>query len=886
MRNVFWIAIAAVFFCADVSASEEAFYCAHTITTEVAAAEESASDTKRWFAPSRLVDVHHLKLDVTPDFRERTVAGTATLTFSPIALPVRSVRLDHQNLNVHAVTSSHPISEYDVTDEAIVVTYKADLSPSDTVLVAITYDAEPKKGLYFRTRELGFPIGDEHIWTQGETHESRHWYPSVDYPNERFTSEIICRVPSDMIVLSNGTELSTTVDDKSGLRSSRWMQSEAHPSYLVALVAGRFKKVSSKYKDIPLGLYVQPSEIDQAMNTFDGMEDMMSFFEEEIGVPYPWDQYNQVTILDFYWGGMENTGLVTLSSGTLHRKELTEEIRSSRGLVAHELAHQWFGDYVTCKDWSHIWLNEGFASYYESMHNGHVNGNDHFLYAMLRRVQNIAGNKSRKPMVQRDYSDPDKMFDFRAYSKGSWILHMLRSQLGDDLYRNCIRTYLERHALGSVVTEDLNRIIEELSGRSFDAFFDQWVYHARQPELKVSYSWDAEQMLAKVSVQQTQKRDADVLLFSFPTKIRFRGEGWSVDHAIVVSEASHDFYLKLDEKPTTVRFDPDLTVLAKVDFKKPRSMLYELMADSTDVLSRLIATKALGSEKDKKTIGKLKEALNGDQFYGVRRRASEALAKIGTPEALLALTASADQSNARVREQVVRDIGKFYHPVARRASKQIIETESNPTILRWAYRSLAKYHGEDGRQAISEGLKSTSYRDYQAYYAQEAIQVIDDPSLTSDLVKFVSRRDRKVPGTWFGNTLETIGRLNRNEKKKDGIRDLLVGYANDPNERIQRGAIRALGFLEDTRAISIVASFTGGGADKNSVQKAADGTLKKLRGLKKVSIELKDLTSEVMKLKEQNESLEEDVKDLKKQFEAKEKVDAVPEKSDSQESDD
>jgi aminopeptidase N len=782
MWNLFWMATAAVLFCDDVGASEAEFYCAHTITTEVAAAEESASDAKRWFAPSRLVDVHHLKLDVTPDFRERTVSGTATLTFSPIALPVRSVRLDHQNLNVHAVTSSHPISEYDVTDEAIVVTYRADLSPSDTITVAVTYDAEPKKGLYFRTRELGYPIGDEHIWTQGETHESRHWYPSVDYPNERFTSEIICKVPKDMIVLSNGTELSTTVDDKSGLRSSRWMQSKSHPSYLVALVAGKFKKVSSRYKDIPLGLYVQPSEIDQAMNTFEGMEAMMAFFEEEIGIPYPWDQYNQVTIQDFYWGGMENTGLTTLNVGTLYKKELTEQIRSSRGLLAHELAHQWFGDYITCKDWSHIWLNEGFASYYDSMHEGHVYGNDHFLYSMLRRAQSIVGNKSRKPMVQRDYTDPDRMFDFRAYSKGSWILHMLRSQLGDDLYRKCTRTYLERHALGSVVTEDLNRIIEELSGRSFDAFFDQWVYHARQPELEVSYSWDAEQTLAKVSVQQTQKRDADVLLFSFSTKIRFKGDGWSIDHPIEVSEASHDFYVKLDEKPTTVRFDPDLTVLAKVDFKKPRPMQYELMADSTDVLSRLVATKELGSESDKKTIGKLKDALNGDVFYGVRKRASEALAKIGTLEALRALTASEQQPDARVREQVARDIGKFYHAEARRASKQIVETESNPAVQRWAFRSLAKYHGQDGKQAIADALKSQTYRDYRAYYAQEAVQVIDDPALTSDLVKFVSRRDRRIPGVWVSNTLETIGRLNRNEKKKDGIRDLLVGYANDPNE--------------------------------------------------------------------------------------------------------
>lgn len=864
---------------AQTFAFEEAYYCAQTTAVEMA--DEEKPLLPRRFAPSRLVDILHLKLNVTPDFRARTVSGTATIMFKPIAFPLKTLHLDQVDLNIHEVTSSHTIEGYGTTSGALNITFVDEIDAGEMVSVDVRYDAEPEQGLYFRTPELGYKAGDEHVWTQGESHEARHWYPSFDYPNERFTSEVICHVPKPMTVLSNGTELSNSVNEATGLRTSHWKQSQPHVNYLLALVAGPLKKVSGQYKEIPLGLYVQPSEFPEARNTFEGLEEMMGFYEKEIGVAYPWDQYNQVTVFDPHFGGMENTTLTTLHSGTLHRKDLTEELKSSRGLIAHELAHQWFGDYVTCKDWSHIWLNEGFASYYDTLHEGFVHGHDHFQYRMLLRAQGILGRKGRKPMVDKTYKDADNVFDFRAYSKGSWILHMLRSQLGEDLYRECIKTYLERNALKSVVTEDLNRVIEEITGRSFDPFFDQWVYHARHPELKVSYRWDEATKLARVGVAQTQEVDEDVVLFSFPTQVRFSGDGWSLDHDILVSEKSHYFYVALKDKPSVVLFDPELTVLAKVDFKKPKQMLYKQLKDSSNVIARLRAAKKLGGQKDKKTIAALKSALNEDPFYGVRRRASEALAKIRTIRALEALVTSVKQPDARVRSRVVKDIEKFYHPDARKASQKILASEGNPMILRSALRSIAKYHGKDAKQAIASSLRSDSYRDYLAYYAQEAIPVIDDPSLTGEVMKFLERRDQKIPHDWYGNTLETLGRLNRNEDNKDRVRIYLAKKTNHPNDRVQRGAIRGLMHLGDPKAIPIVASFSGGGDDKTRVQKAADVAVKKLRGEKKVSVELKDLTGEVMNLKEKNEELNTALEDLKKQIEAKEAAEGTDESPES-----
>ncbi len=219
-------------------------------------------------------------------------------------------------------------------------------------------------------------------------------------------------------------------------------------------------------------------------------------------------------------GGMENTSLTTLTVNTLFTKA-SENLRSSRSLDAHELAHQWFGDLVTCRDWSHLWLNEGFATYYSLLYDKHLLGEDFFKHGLYRNARGIFGNaKDTIPIVYRGYSNPMEQFSFRAYPKGGWVLHMLRSQLGDDLYRKCVRTYLERHRFGTVVTQDLVEIFEELSGRSLSQFFDQWVYLSGYPELRVKYSWDELAGQVKLNVTQVQMTSEKRPLFRFPLPVK------------------------------------------------------------------------------------------------------------------------------------------------------------------------------------------------------------------------------------------------------------------------------------------------------------------------------------------------------------------------------
>ncbi len=575
-------------------------YCQQGWQAQRAAIAETSGRTSK-YAPDRQVDVRHIRLDVTPDFQRRTVGGTTRIEFTPISRPLTELRLDAVEMNVSAVRGSAPIASYANSGEDLTIVFAEPIAVGESAWIEVDHDAQPTQGFYFRTPDMGYPDTDTHVWTQGQTHEARHWFPCFDYPNERSSSEVICHVPREMTVLSNGEKIAESFDEESQLKTVHWLQEKPHANYLICLVAGSLEKLEDQHRDIPLAFYTQPTLAEHAANSFADTADIMAFYEDEIGVPFPWNKYYQVTIRDFTAGGMENTTLTTLTHRTVFAKD-TENIRTTRSLDAHEMAHQWFGDYVTCKDWSHLWLNEGFATYYSMLHEGHQFGRDALLYSLYRSAVGGVlpqGEKDKRPIVYSGYKDPGEQFDYRNYPKGAWVLHMLRSQLGEELYRECIRTYLERHALSSVVTEELNAVIEEVTGLSFDPFFDQWVYHARHPDLKITYRWQAADKLARVTVDQTQTVDEDVRLFRFPTKLRFHlADGQVIDRDIEISDRQHEFFVSLPTAPKIVRFDPEYTLLARVDFAKPDAMLLAQVENSEDMIGRLEGIEGLSQTED------------------------------------------------------------------------------------------------------------------------------------------------------------------------------------------------------------------------------------------------------------------------------------------------
>lgn len=873
-RTTFVLVAASVYLTTSSASASEDYhvcrYCAGHDCDAVAGASMNGAEKLRKYAPPRYVDILHLKLDVTPDFQRRTVSGTATIEFTPLGKPLSELRLDAVHLDIRDLRSSAPVADYTSTTEDLTITFVEPIEVGQRAAVEIDYFAEPRQGLYFRTPEQGYPAEDTHVYTQGEPEQASHWFPCHDYPNERSSSEVVCHVPPEMTVLSNGVLVSETVDVRSGKKIVHWRQEKPHVAYLITLAAGHFVELEDKADGVPLAFYAQPTIRDHAANSFRDTADIMKFFNKEIGLPYPWDKYYQVTVRDFRAGGMENTSMTTLGHRTVPSSE-TESIRASRvrTLDSHELAHQWFGNYVTCKDWSHLWLNEGFATFYSYLYEGHRFGRDALLYKMYRDAKGrvLTRGDDRRPIVFNQYKKPFDQFDYRAYPKGSWVLHMLRSQLGEELYRNCIRTYLERHALTSVTSPDLSKVIEDISGRSFDRFFDQWVYHARHPSLKVKYKWHADRKLAHVSVEQTHKTDDDVLLFEFPTSLRFVVDGQAVDHAIVVDKAEQDYYVPLAAEPKVVRFDPDYSVLADVEFKKPDKMLMAQLENGGDVIGRVLALHQLAERKTSAAVEAIGRRLASDSFFGVRVEAAKALRKIGRADALKQLEHALTNDEARVRMQVVESIGEFRRSRAKELLVQVVRQERNPAIGAAAIRALGGYRDADAKQVVAEMLRSNSFRNELAEAAIDALGRMEDPSQRVALMNALNERSDDLTSRGLGEGLKTLAKISRGLNTEDPgrpeVERFLRGYVESPKWPIRLAAIESLGVLGDTRSVGLLESLkrdTSGDRTASTAEEA----LKKLRSkASAVPSELAELRKKVDSLEAESEKQRQEIDELK-----------------------
>lgn len=848
---------------ASVAAAESLHHCEHCAKHLLPPVTQLVPGRK--YARDRRVDIQHLRLDVTPNFAARTVTGRMAMDFTPVGLPLEKFELDAVDLRItEVVLEGAELADWQTGVDKLTLLLAKPATPGTALKVKIAWSVAPERGLYFRTPEMGYAPGDTQLWTQGEADLHRFWFPCYDYPNERFSSEVVCEVPEGMEVISNGVLIAK--EPAGGRVRWHWRQDKPHVNYLVALAAGHFHKLEERAGKLPLALFVPPSLKDTAAAAFADTRAIIGFYEREIGLPFPWDKYHQVYCLDFLAGGMENTSCTFNAAGMLFDRS-SETLRTLHRLDAHETAHQWFGDLVTCRDWSHLWLNEGFASYYTVLYEGEKNGGDAMKFSLWREAEAVFRAKDTRPTVWRDYGDPMQQFDTRVYPKGAWILHMLRSQLGAELYRKGILLYLERHRNGIVGTDDLHDALEEVSGLSLDAFFDQWLYHGGWPELDVAYAWDGGTKLAKLTVKQTQKVTDQVRLFQLPLPVAFtvKGEAEPRRMTLEVSQAEESFYVGLPSQPEFVRVDPDYSLLAQIRFTPPGDQLDRQLEG--DVIGRLLAVRALGGKKDAGSVAKLSRRLREDSFYGVRAEAASVLSKIATPEARAALIAGLEgQGDARARQAVVEALAAVPHPDAQTALWKQAQAEKNPEILAAILRSWGTRPGDTAvAKALGEKFQQASFGHQLAASVATAWRAQDEvssvPLLLTDL--------RTQPLAWrtrdHAAALDTLAFLSREQPNRDEVRAFLIEHLTHPKQELRVAAAKALGTLRDPRALAVLEPMlAGGGSYADPLREAASASVRALQSEEPAPAELKKLWQEVQQLQKKTETLQKQLDDQKK----------------------
>ncbi len=612
---------------------------------------------KPHYTPDRPGQVEHIALDLTLDIPARTARGTCTIRLNPLRDGIADLSLDAVNLAIDSVAVDGTPQAFTYDGNTLAITLDPPTAAGQAIDLAIAYAAiAPQRGLYFIQPDEFDPHKPLQVWTQGEDEDSRFWFPCFDYPGQLATSELCVRLPKHLMAISNGELVQDETEDKT--RVVRWQQKQVHPSYLMALAVGDFLEVRDDWRGKPVTYYVDRRWNEENVRlTMGKTPQMIEFFSNTYGYDYPFPKYAQACVADFIFGGMENTSITLLTDRCLLDTRAALDNRNSESLVAHELAHQWFGDLVVIKHWSHAWIKEGAATYAEVLWTEREYGAEEAAYYRLAEARNYFAEDAeryRRPIVTHVYRDAIELYDRHLYEKGGAVYHMLRAELGEDLFWKAIRHFVRTNAHKTVETVDLLRAIEEATGRNCLFLFDQFVFRGGHPEYEVGYSWDGDSRLAKVTVKQKQED-----LFDLKVPIAFGYEQAEPQvFTVRVFEQEQAFYFPLPAKPAYVSFDRGNHLLKQVSLEYGVAELKAGLALDPDPLARIQCAEALAKKGTLEAVKALEAALVGDRFWGVRAEVAKNLGTVPLSQAFAALAKGLEDSDARVRRAAIEALAK------------------------------------------------------------------------------------------------------------------------------------------------------------------------------------------------------------------------------------
>ncbi|CAN5482933.1 M1 family aminopeptidase [soil metagenome] len=679
----------------------------------------------RQFPRDPQVIFQHIALDILmPDPMNRSFTCDETIKFRTPGRSIDRIDLDAVDLRIETVTDlKGQLIDYRYDDRILTLRFPGSLPPDTDGAVRISYACvKPITGIVFALPDAKYPDRPLSIHTQGESEMNRYWFVCHDYPNAKQTTEISVTIPEKFKALSNGALISRE-PAADGMVKYHYALSKPHSSYLVSLVIGNFAVVKDEWRGKPVEYWVPPADEKNAKRTFGKTPAMMEFFSKVTGFDYPWEKYSQAVVYNFNAGGMENTSCTTLVENTSidERAALDSD---ADGLIAHELAHQWFGDTITCTSWPHIWLNEGFATFMDAAWKEHDKGPEEYAYQIFHAMQGVAGGDdvtARGGVVWPYFIHPDDVFGrgiSNPYGKGSVVLHMLRRSLGDDLFWRCVGEFMKRNAFKNVETDNLRVVCDELSAKSYERFFQQWIYRAGSPKVKVSSEWNDSTYEARVTLEQTQPISIDAPAFWGDVAIWFVNEkGEPIKRVLPMDSRLASLTSHLEHEPAQIVIDPEGALLAAWEVDLPMSMEIAQAARGPTPFARYRAIAGLADKDRDDARAALKAILLDEkQHHTYREEAAAALGKMKHDEArdilLGALSANRMIEEPRVRRAAVAALGEYRDPAVVDTLLRFAKSDPSYNVEATATEALGKQESTDAIvERLTGNAKRDSYRD-------------------------------------------------------------------------------------------------------------------------------------------------------------------------------
>jgi aminopeptidase N len=521
---------------------------------------------------NKSIDLIHMDLDVKFNWGLHECIGKASIQLKPYYYETDSIVLNAKNMIFGGIDISDQDGNkiqylVDYNKEKLRLKLERKFTANEIINIVINYVAHPdemegqgskairgEKGLYFINTDNSEKFQPIQLWTQGETEANSCWFPTVDIPDEKFTSTLTISANKELTILSNGELISSETNGNT--ITQKWNNPKPMPAYLIMMAIGNFQKTESSINNKEVSYYLEPEFSPHANSIFAHTTEMIDFYSSKLGVDYPWNKYAQVVVRDYVSGAMENT------SATLHGEFVQKNPRElldggNEGIVSHELFHQWFGDLVTCKNWSHLVLNEGFASFGEQLWNEYKYGRNGGLksaYNSMNKYLNYVSKNVDGPIVDFNYKSQEDMFNAITYQKGARVINLLRNELGDIAFFEGLKNYLTKYAYSNAEIDDLRNEFELLTGRDLNPFFQQWFYKGGHPEIEIRYSYNDSMKATQVVIEQIQPREIGV--YNFPLQFRVTQGPQTKKYSFQISRRKEVFYVK--------KLNPDLSILPNI----------------------------------------------------------------------------------------------------------------------------------------------------------------------------------------------------------------------------------------------------------------------------------------------------------------------------------
>ncbi len=657
------VAFAFLVACTSVLVAQNPYY--HTNTRY----EEPGSEGR-----DHPLDIERMVISVSFSPEDGEVHGRVTHIFHPIRERVDTIVFDGVNMRISEARLNNKAVRYIVNDSTVTVIPDSPLHFGSTDSISFTYDCTPRRGMHFTGWNDATKRARRQIWTQGEDSDNRNWCPMYDYPNDKMITETYVRFDSSYKVLSNGNLISKTANNDGSL-TWHYAMTKPHVTYLVMIAIGKYAIEERKTaKGLPVHLWYYPEYPERIGPTYRYSTEMIDFMEQQLGVAFPWESYSQVPLQDYIFGAMENTTATTFGDfsfcdarGVLDRNYLNTNV--------HELTHQWFGDYVTERDWKSIWLHESFATFYPKMFMRKFLGEDNYQWAR-RGEQNqalSAGEKDRLPIVHPASGTA------RRYPKGSAVLDMLRYVVGESNFDRAVTHYLKSHPYGPVHTDEFYLAFQDEIGMSLDWFFDEWLYHGGEPSYKVSTSDitdnNTHQRSTIFSVEQVQIVDELSPLFRMPVVFEVHYSDGTSSRVREIVDKQHETIAVANPDNKAVAFclfDPGSYILKKVEFKKTLIELQQQCLHATNMIDRYDAVRAMHEDStlsEEETEIFLAEQFTREKFHAVRSEIVARMSKSRSDRALNVLKAACKDPDVEVRKAVLSNL--------RRVPEKLTEAVTN-----------------------------------------------------------------------------------------------------------------------------------------------------------------------------------------------------------------